>query len=161
VLRLGVARSRVLARLEIRDEALAAASGNLALPLDRSGRSERRGRIKFVAWSVAATVSLVLVAIYAVPEIATRLAVLVPYSVERRLGLAVEAQIRSMLDGKRDAAAFERGNGAREPARVAFDKPWRNLNKRPRCRLGCAFWWFGRTPTRSRCRAAPSTCSRA
>jgi Zn-dependent protease with chaperone function len=113
----------VLARLEIRDEALAAAIGDLALPLDRSGRSERRGRIKVVAWSIAATVSLVLVAIYAIPEIATRLAVLVPYSVERQLGLAVEAQIRSMLDGKKDAAAFECGHGAREkPARVAFDK---------------------------------------
>src|SRR5947207_4254871 len=63
VLRLGVARSRVLARLEIRDEVLAAAIGGLALPLDRSGRSERRGRIKVVAWSIAATVSLALVAI--------------------------------------------------------------------------------------------------
>lgn len=123
VLRLGVTRSRVLARLEIHDQALAAAIGALSLPLDRSGRSERRGRVKVVAWSIAATVSLVLVAIYAVPEIATRLAVLVPYSVERRLGLAVEAQIRSMLDGGKDAAAFECGSAEREkPARAAFDK---------------------------------------
>src|SRR5438445_10810524 len=54
VLRLGRARSPLLARLEIRDAALAAAIDDLSIPLDRSGKSERRSRAKVVAWSIAA-----------------------------------------------------------------------------------------------------------
>src|SRR4051812_40276981 len=62
VLRLGHARSSALARLEVRDPALIAAIDALALPLDRTGKLERRNRIKVVLWSIGATVSLVLVA---------------------------------------------------------------------------------------------------
>src|SRR5947208_2434374 len=69
------------------------------------------------------TVELVLVAVFAVPEIATRLAPLVPYSVEYQLGKAVDAQIRDMLDTRKAGPAFECGNSEREtPARTAFDK---------------------------------------
>src|SRR3954467_13526966 len=49
VLRLALARSPVLARLEIRDPALAAAVDDRSIPVDRSGRSERRGRARVVA----------------------------------------------------------------------------------------------------------------
>jgi Zn-dependent protease with chaperone function len=123
VLRLGLARSTVLARLEIRDPQLVAAIDVKSVPVDRSGKSERRGRAKVVAWSIAATVSLLAVAIFGVPVIATELAAVVPTGLERRLGLAVDAQVRSMLDTKGAGASFECGGG--EPARdarAAFDK---------------------------------------
>jgi hypothetical protein len=42
VLRIGRARNPVLARLEVRDAALAAAIDDLSIPVDRSGRSESR-----------------------------------------------------------------------------------------------------------------------
>src|ERR1041385_1607384 len=57
VLRLARAGNAVLARLEIRDAALADAIGALAVSLDRSGRAERRNRHKVIAWSFAATMS--------------------------------------------------------------------------------------------------------
>ncbi|MEA2905079.1 MAG: hypothetical protein QOI12_2466 [Alphaproteobacteria bacterium] len=123
VLRIGRRRSPVLARLEVTDPQLAAAIDELSIPIDRSGLTERRGRMKVVAWSVAATVSLILVAVFGVPEIAARLTPLVPFGVERRLGLAVDAQIRSMLDANKAGARFECGNADPEkPAREAFDK---------------------------------------
>jgi Zn-dependent protease with chaperone function len=123
VLRLGRIHSPVLARLEVRDQALAAAIDGLSIPVDRSGRTERRGRVKVVAWSVAATLSLLLVAIFLVPAIATRLTPLVPYGLERRLGAAVDAQIRTALDTRKAGVKFECGDGEREQAgRAAFDK---------------------------------------
>src|SRR2546423_2260116 len=92
VLRIGRARNPLLARLEVRNPALAAAIDDLSIPVDRSGRSERRMQRKVVFWSLAATTSLVVVAIFGVPAIATRLAPLVPYRIERLLGNAVDAQ---------------------------------------------------------------------
>jgi len=119
VLRLGRAGSDKLARLEIRDGHLAAAIDELSIPIDRSGRSERRARAKVVAWSVAATISLLLVAIFGVPAIATGLAPLVPYAVERKLGEVVDAQIRQMLDSKKSGTAFECGTADREKSAQA------------------------------------------
>jgi Zn-dependent protease with chaperone function len=120
-LRLGLLHNPVLARLEINDPDLAAAIDERATLIDRSGRIERHNRARVVAWSIAATVSLMGVAIFGVPAIATKLADVVPYGAERRLGDAVDAQIRTMLDTRRAGAAFECGNdqGAR-PARAAF-----------------------------------------
>jgi Zn-dependent protease with chaperone function len=130
VLRIGLACSPVLARLEIRDAALAAAIDDHSIPVDRSGKTERRGRAKVVAWSIAAVVSLLLVAVFAVPAIATRLAAILPYGVERRLGAAVDAQIRDMLDTRKYGAAFECGNVESEKAaRGAFDKLVAQLDK--------------------------------
>jgi Zn-dependent protease with chaperone function len=65
----------------------------------------------------------VLMAVFGVPEIADRLAPVVPYGVERRLGTAVDAQVRNMLDDKKAGARFECGNEeAEKRARAAFDK---------------------------------------
>jgi hypothetical protein len=123
VLRLGKAGSPVLARLEIHDPQLAAAIDDRSLPVDRSGRGERRMRTKVVVWSLIATASLVLVAVIGVPRIATQLTPLVPYALERKLGAAVDAQARASLDTSHAGAAFECGNAAREkPGRAAFDK---------------------------------------
>ena len=123
VLRIGQAGSPVLARLEVRDPQLAAAIDEHSLPVDRSGRGERRLRTKVVVWSLAATASLLLVAVWGVPRIATELTPLIPYSVERKLGAAIERQVRASLDTRNAAAAFECGNSANEkPGQAAFDK---------------------------------------
>ncbi len=124
VLRLIRNGNPVLARLEVRDPELIAAIDHLADTLDQSGRTERRNRKKVVAWSFAATVSLVLVAIFGVPALVERLAPLIPMSVEHRLGLAVEAQVRAMLDtGDRGGQPFECGLAdAEKPGRAALDK---------------------------------------
>jgi Zn-dependent protease with chaperone function len=122
VLRIGRVRNPVLARLEVRDPALAAAIDDLSIPVDRSGRSERRLRRKIVFWSLAATMSLVLVAVFGVPAIATHLAPLMPYRIERLLGNAVDAQVRSMLDEGKPGVAFECGQTDNEKAgRAAFN----------------------------------------
>ncbi len=96
---------------------------DLSIPVDRSGRAERRDRGKLIAWSLAATASLVLVAVPGVPATATRLAPLAPCSVERKFGTAIDAQIRRRIDTRHAGAAFECGNGeADKSARAAFDK---------------------------------------
>jgi Zn-dependent protease with chaperone function len=123
MLRLGRIGSPLLARLEIHDPALAHAIDEAALTVDRTGASERRGRTKVVAWSIAAVISLALVGVFGVPAIADRLAPLVPTAVELRFGAAVDAQVRSMLDIGRRGQAFECGHAAAERAgRAALDR---------------------------------------
>jgi len=72
VLRLGCVGK--LARLEVRDPTLAHAIDERSVPVDRTGLSERRARLKVVAWSLAATVSLLLAGIYGVPALADQIA---------------------------------------------------------------------------------------
>src|ERR1043165_4255125 len=48
VLRLGHAGARTLARLEVRDEVLATAIDEASVPVDRSGATERRSRLRVV-----------------------------------------------------------------------------------------------------------------
>lgn len=130
LLRIGRIDNPVLARLDVRDPQLAAAIDHLSIPIDRSGLAERRGRRKVVLWSLAATVSLLLVAIFGVPEIASRLTPLVPYAVELRLGAAVDAQVRSILDKDGAGARFVCGNDESEkPGRAAFDKMFAKLEQ--------------------------------
>ena len=123
VLRLGRRGSTSPARLEISDAGLAAAIDARAAHVDRSGLTQRRQRAGVVAWSVAAVVSLVLVAWYGVPAIADRLAPMVPHAVEEQLGSAVEAQVRAMLGGGTSGRPFECGQEPSEQAgRAALDK---------------------------------------
>jgi hypothetical protein len=113
----------VLARLEIRDPGLAALIDERADPLDRTGITERRLRKRVVGWTLAATASLVLVAIYGVPALSDRIAPLIPLSVEHRLGLAVDAQVRAMLDNRNSGGAFECGTAeAEQPGRAALNQ---------------------------------------
>jgi Zn-dependent protease with chaperone function len=122
-LRVGRLRDRVLARLEVREPALAAAIDDLAASVDRTGALERRGRRKVIVWTLAAAASLFAVAVFGVPAIADRLAPLVPRTVEYKLGEAVDAQVRAMLDPAGRGEAFECGNGESEKAgRAALDR---------------------------------------
>src|SRR5476649_138570 len=107
VLRMGRRGNSALARLEIMDTEFAAAVGARAHHVDRTGLTQRRQRTSVIGWSIAATVSLVLVAYFGVPAIAGRLAPLLPASLDRKLGDAVDIQLRGILDAKNTGAAFE------------------------------------------------------
>ena len=120
MLRLGRLDSPLLARLEVHDPELAHAIDELAHTVDRTGGTERRGRTKVVAWSIAAVVSLVLVGVFGVPAIADRLTPYVPVTAERKLGEAVDPQVRSVLgvSGKPDCGEAS----AEKSGRAALDR---------------------------------------
>ena len=121
--RLAKAGNAVLARLDIRGTALIAALDERALSAGAAGANQRRGRRKVVAWSIAATVSLVLVGAFGVPVLADLAAPLVPRLAESRLGEAVDAQVRKMLDPGENGKSFECGLAASEKdGRAALDR---------------------------------------
>jgi Zn-dependent protease with chaperone function len=123
VLRLGRSSETLLARLEVRDRALAAAIEDRAETLDRTGAAERRLRRKVVGLSLVAVVSLSATAIFGVPALTSQLMPLVPMSVERKLGAAVDKEVRATLDTHNLGPAFECGTGDSEIAgRRALDK---------------------------------------
>jgi Zn-dependent protease with chaperone function len=110
ILRLGRAGALQLARLEVRDPTLIAAIDDLSLPVDRSGAAERRSRTRVIAWSLIATVSLLLAGIFGVPALANKIAPLIPLRAERWLGEAVDMQARRMLDKDDASRPFECDN---------------------------------------------------
>jgi Zn-dependent protease with chaperone function len=60
----------------------------------------RRAGLRVLGWSLAAVVSLAALIFYGVPALATRLAMMVPWSTEASIGNAVEGQIiREMSQG--------------------------------------------------------------
>ena len=128
MLRLGRRSSATLERLEIREPALAAEIDVRATHVDRTGSLQRRQRMRVIGWSLGATASLVLVAWFGVPAIAARLAPMLPAAVERKLGDAVDMQVRSMLDPGKKGVTFDCGTAAAEmPGRAALDKLMRRL----------------------------------
>lgn len=86
-----------LARLEIEDEGLRADLARRCLRLEEGTGASRRALPRILAWSLAAGASLVLTVIYLVPVAADLLAPLVPIAVERRLGVAVDNQVRAIF----------------------------------------------------------------
>ena len=116
VLRLGRRRNPVLARLDVRDTTLAAKIDEYAHGIDRTGLTERRARNKVIAWTLAATASLILVAVVVLPALIERLTPLIPFSLEHKLGIAVDAQVRAMLDTDKSGRPFECGTGPGEAA---------------------------------------------
>jgi Zn-dependent protease with chaperone function len=88
-----------LARLEIRDAALAAALQTRCPALD-AHMVDRRGLARIVGWSVAATLSMVLLVQFVIPFAADRLAPLVPQGLERRLGDAAEMQVKTVFGSR-------------------------------------------------------------
>ena len=96
ILRLTSTSAPLLARLEIRDVALAAEIVARCLRLDEH-LTTRRGVAKIVGWSVAAAVSIVCVVLFGVPLAADRLAPLVPKPIERRIGDASEVQVKTIF----------------------------------------------------------------
>ena len=96
ILRLTATSAPPLARLEVRDAALAADVTARCTRLDEH-RTTRSGVAKIVGWSVAAAVSIVCVVLFGVPLAADRLAPLVPKPVERRIGDAAEVQMKTIF----------------------------------------------------------------
>jgi Zn-dependent protease with chaperone function len=128
LLRLGRLNSTVLERLEICDTAFAAEIDAHAALVDRTGALQRRQRLSVIGWSIGATASLLLVAWFGVPAIAERLTPLLPAAVERKLGDAVDMQIRGMLDPRHSGESFDCGKtAAGAPGRAALEKIVRRL----------------------------------
>ncbi|MGA7806339.1 M48 family metallopeptidase [Bradyrhizobium sp.] len=99
VLRVSCLSAPPLARLELRDAALAAELAAHCPKLDEN-RVDGRSVAGIVGWSLAATLSIIGVVLFAVPLAADRLAPLVPQAFERRLGDAGEVQLKAMFGGR-------------------------------------------------------------
>lgn len=97
-MRLSSVSALTLARLEIEDNATADRIAARCPSLDAAQSGKQTGRI--VAWSLAAACSIVLVTVFGIPLIADRLAPLVPFAIEKRMGEAVDRQARAILGGK-------------------------------------------------------------
>jgi len=132
VLRLGRHGSAVLERLEIFDPDFAHLVDLRAANVDRTGALQRRQRLSVIAWSVIAMVALVLTAWFGVPAIAERLAPRLPASVDRKLGEAVDVQLRAKLDTAHAGKPFECGSASEEQAgRAALDRLMQRLQAVP------------------------------
>lgn len=98
-LRLMCVSAPQLARLEIRDAALAAELEHRCPALD-ADLPGTKGVAVIVAWSAAAFLSIVLMVLFVVPLVADRLTPLIPHAVEKRLGEVADKQVRVIFDGK-------------------------------------------------------------
>jgi Zn-dependent protease with chaperone function len=99
MLRLSCLTAPPLARLEIRDAAVAAELISRCTRLDENFPG-RHGIAKIVGWSIAATVSIVAVVLFGVPLAADRLTPLMPQAFERRLGDVADRQVKALFGGK-------------------------------------------------------------
>jgi Zn-dependent protease with chaperone function len=99
MLRLSSLTAPALARLEIRDAAIAADLASRCASLDENTPG-RRGAAAIVGWSLAATVSIIAVVLFGVPLAADRLTPLVPDAFERRLGEVADSQVKTLFDAK-------------------------------------------------------------
>jgi Zn-dependent protease with chaperone function len=88
-----------LARLEIRDAAVAAKLISRCPRLDEDAPGGR-GIAPIVGWSIAAAVSIVGVVLFGVPLAADRLTPLVPQAFERRLGDVADGQVKVIFGNK-------------------------------------------------------------
>jgi Zn-dependent protease with chaperone function len=88
-----------LARLELRDPALAAELVARCAEIDENQLNG--GAIaRIVGWSVAAAASIIAVVLFAIPLAADRLTPLVPRTMERHLGEAAEVQLTTVFGDK-------------------------------------------------------------
>lgn len=97
-MRLSAVSAPTLARLEIEDKTAAERIAALCPALDAARGGKQTGRI--VAWSLAAACSIILVTVFGIPLIADRMAPLVPFAIEKRMGEAVDRQARAILGGR-------------------------------------------------------------
>ena len=123
VLRLARRGETLLARLEIRDARLAATIEKRAEALDRGGAAERRLQRRVIGLGFAAAASLTLTAAFGLPALAGRIIPFIPLAVERKLGDAVDKNIRAAMDSQHLGAAFVCGaNDGEAAGRAALDK---------------------------------------
>jgi Zn-dependent protease with chaperone function len=98
-LRLTCLTASALARLEIRDAALATELIARCPRLDEN-RPSRGGAATIVGWSLAAAASIIAVVLFGVPLAADRLTPLVPQAVERRMGDVADGQVKALFGNK-------------------------------------------------------------
>lgn len=97
-LRLSATSALPLARLQIEDPATREQVLARCAALGAGAGHTQTWRIVF--WSVAAACSIIGFALYGIPYAADRMAPLVPPGLERRMGEAVDKQVRAIFDGK-------------------------------------------------------------
>jgi peptidase M48-like protein len=111
MLRVSCLSAPPLARLEIRAGRLAAELASRCARLDEN-RVGGGAVARIVGWSVAASVSIVLLVWFALPFAADHLAPLVPKAFEQRMGDASEVQIKAIFgDNACDRAAGQAAYG--------------------------------------------------
>ncbi|MEO6841211.1 MAG: M48 family metallopeptidase [Bradyrhizobium sp.] len=98
-LRLTCLTAPALARLEIRDPALATELIARCPRLDEN-RPSRGSAAAIVGWSLAAAASIIAVVMFGVPLAADRLTPLVPQAVERRMGDVADGQVKALFGNK-------------------------------------------------------------
>src|SRR6478735_7462880 len=99
MLRLNCLTAATLARLEVRDAAVAADLVSRCAGID-DNTPGRRGVATIIGWSLAAAVSIVAVVMFGVPLAAERLTPLVPDSFERRLGDVADSQVKTVFSAR-------------------------------------------------------------
>jgi Zn-dependent protease with chaperone function len=87
-----------LARLDIRDPAIAAELASRCSRLDENAPG--KGIAPIIGWSIAAAVSIVGVVLFGVPLAADRLTPLVPQAFEKRLGDVADGQVKVIFGNK-------------------------------------------------------------
>ncbi|MGL5114686.1 MAG: M48 family metallopeptidase [Beijerinckiaceae bacterium] len=97
--------------LEVSDAAFAEAMKTACPALGGTARERARTLRKVIGWSAAAIVSLAVLVVYGLPYLADRLTPLVPWSLEARLGGAVEDQIVQSLAGDKPRVCQADGKG--------------------------------------------------
>ncbi len=115
-----------LARLDVRDADLAAEIRRASSALNGVRRHSIERRV--LLWSLVALVSFCALAFYGAPLLADRLAPMLPWGVDRRMGSALDANFRLLLPVR--AGGFECGSAAAEQAgRAALDRLQRRLSE--------------------------------
>lgn len=97
-LRVSCVSALPLARLETDSEAVVRELQARCRLLDTGLAGRQTWRI--VGWSLAAACSIVAVTVYGIPLIAERLAAILPFAVEKRIGDAVDQQVRLLFPGE-------------------------------------------------------------
>jgi len=98
MLRVSCVAAPALARLEVRDTAIAAELVARSVRMDENAPG--RGVATIVGWSLAATASIIAIVLFGVPLAADRLTPLVPDVLERRLGDVADRQVKAVFGDK-------------------------------------------------------------
>ncbi len=99
VMRLGLT-TNPLSRLEITDSGMQQRVVAACPQLYGDGSIGAVSNVQIVGWSLAAAASILALIFYGIPYLASSLTPLIPHSIEKRLGDAVNGQTRAMFGGK-------------------------------------------------------------
>lgn len=98
-MRLSCTAALPLARLEVTDPATQGFIAAYCHSLDVGASTPAQTR-RIVGWSLAAICSILLLASFGIPLAADRIAPMVPFAIEQRIGAAVDKQAQEIFEGK-------------------------------------------------------------